>query len=119
MSSFLLKEKIEPVPNSRVLSDQLLSIRALLASAKTLELPLLRKAALRGYFHLNRMFFDPSKQFYSAEISGKGKFGRAANLGEVALALRMGEELSPFMSVETRTQWEKLSAPWLRALQEL
>lgn len=117
--TFQLGKTLERVPDTRLLETQALCIRALIASSKTLELPLLRTSALKGYYHLNRKFFDPATQFYASELTSEGKPGKAARLSEVALTLQAGEELSPYMHSDTRVQWEKLSAPWMRALQEL
>ncbi len=101
------------------LEDQVLAIRALLASAARLELPLFRWAALDAFYGLNKQFFDPNRQFYASEVESSGKPVRAARLLEIAMTLQAGEELSTYMPSETRQQWERLSAPWLRALQEL
>jgi len=101
------------------LEDHTLTIRALLASATRLELPLFRKAALDAFYNLNRSFFDPTKQFYAAELDEEGKPAKAATIQEISLTLLAGEELSAHMPSETRSQWERMSAPWIRAFQEL
>lgn len=118
-ASFQLKNTLVPEAGPQRLEDQALAIRALLASASRLELPLFRMAALDAFYNLNRSFFDSSRQFYASELNEAGKPGKPAPIKEVALTLLAGEELSAHMPGEARTQWEKLSAPWIRALQEL
>lgn len=117
--TFELGSGLQKVDTPLRLEDQVLPIRALLASASRLELPLFRWAALDAFYGMNKNFFDPARQFYASELGADGKPAKAARLLEIVMTLQAGEELSAFMPSETRQQWEKLSAPWLRALQEL
>jgi len=118
-TSFQLTNALVPEAGPFRLEEQVLSIRALLASATRLELPLFRIAALDAFYNLNRSFFDPERQFYASEVIEDGKPGKAAAIQEVALTLLAGQELAAHMPAEARSQWERLSAPWFRALQEL
>lgn len=117
--SYELGSALTKVDGPLRLEDQVLPIRALLASASRLELPLFRWAALDAFYGMNKSFFDPARQFYASELGGDGKPAKAARLLEIVQTLHAGEELSAYMPTETRQQWERLSMPWLRALQEL
>jgi len=118
-SLFSAKEKVEKLPDSKRLEDQALCIRALLASAKRLELPLYRWSALDIYYAMNRSLFDQNRQFYYAELGADGKSNKAAGIRDVVLALLAGQELAEFMPNDTREQWERLSSRWIRSLQDL
>lgn len=117
--TFELAPTLKRAGGPLLLEDQVLPIRALLASATRLELPLFRWAALDAFYGMNKTFFDPARQFYASEISADQKPARPARLLEIVMTLQAGEELSAYMPTETRQQWDKLAAPWLRALQEL
>jgi hypothetical protein len=99
------------------LDDQLLAIRALLASAKSLDLPIFRWAALDAYYFLNRKFWDKRAGFYSPAVVTAAEKPNKASLNQVTLALLTGNELAPYMNTESRAQWEKISDPWIKALE--
>lgn len=107
------------VSSQILLSDQALAIRALMASAKQLNLNLFSWAALDGFYFMNRKMWDKERQFYGKLYSPEGGWltGEAA-LPEIALMIRAGEDLSPLMKDESRRQWNRITQPWLRALEE-
>ena len=109
---------LEKLNRPRRLEDQALAIRALLASSKRLDLPLLRWAALDIYYGMNRNFFREARQFYSGEVFANGSELRGATANEIVLALLAGEELSETMPLDVRAQWNSLSKPWIRSLQD-
>lgn len=118
-AEFRVGRGMEKIAGARHLEDQALAIRALLASAKRLELPLFRWSALDIYYGMNKNFFDADRQFYGTELSADGKHSGTAGLGQVVQVLLAGEELTDFMPTEARAQWEQLAKPWLKALQNL
>ena len=103
------------------LEDQVLAIRAMTASAKSLYLPVFRWAALDAYYFLNKSMWDRKQQFYAPELPAPGKpvVSRQLNMKELALALSAIDELAPHMPTESRQQWEKIARPWVRALADL
>jgi len=111
-------EKKSVVPGNRLLADQALAIRALMASSRQLNLKLFSWAALDGYFFMNKMMWDESQQFYAPAVTPAGEKVGAATIFDVAPTLRAGEELSPFMSTEIRAQWDRISGLWARALED-
>jgi hypothetical protein len=111
-------EKKSVVPGDRLLADQALAIRALMASSRQLNLKLFSWAALDGYFFMNKTMWDESQQFYAPTVKPSGQKMGAASILDVAATLRAGEELSPFMSTSIRAQWEQIAGLWVRALQD-
>lgn len=106
-------------PGERTLTDQTLAIRALLASARQLDLKLFSWAALDGYYFMNRSMWDQERQFYVTHISPSGQKTGEASLLEIASTLRAGDELSSEMKAEGRRQWEQIAKPWVKAIEEL
>lgn len=110
--------KLNKIPGPITLEDQALAVRALLAGAHSLDLPIFRWAALDTYYAMNRRFWDRKAQFYTAGLLADGAKARNANLREVTSTLIAINELAPHMSSESRAQWEKISAHWTRALED-
>ncbi|MGZ6466425.1 MAG: hypothetical protein ACXWQJ_04015 [Bdellovibrionota bacterium] len=105
---------LSKVDGALSLEDQALAIRALNASARSLELPIFRWAALDTYYAMNKKFWDPNRQFYTASVGGRA---RALSLREVTLTLLAGNELAPHMKAASQAQWEKISGPWITAIE--
>lgn len=110
--------KLQRVDSPLSLEDHVLTIRALNASAKSLDLPIFRWAALDAYYYLNKKFWDRRTQFYSAALTANGANGRAVNLRELTLTLLSINELAPHMNMESRAQWDQISKKWMRALED-
>lgn len=102
----------------RLLTDQVLAIRALNVSADRLEMPLYSWAALDAYYFINRSLWDKQTQFYASAVDSGGNQIGSPNLLEIAAALRGIEELTPRMTGEVKGQWQRISKPWLRALED-
>lgn len=118
-SSFSLEKSLTKNSETILLADQVLAIRALNATAKRLNLPLFRWAALDGYYFLNRSMWDVKRQFYFSAYSPKGNSGLgAATPLEIIATLRGLEEFSEFLPVTSRQQWERIARPWIYALEE-
>ena len=109
---------LAPTTEPLRLEDQALAIRALLASARSLEIPVFRWAAVDTYYGLNRAFFDREAAFYATTIGPDARAAGRASLSEIALTLLAGEEVSPFLPPDARAQWQQISRPWLRALED-
>jgi hypothetical protein len=111
--------KLVPVKSPITLENQALVIRAIIASARTLGMSVFNPTALDAYFFMNEKLWDEKRQFYAVDLNEQGETGRAPNIVELAQALVAGSELAPLMGTESRHQWEKISMPWIHALQDL
>ncbi len=112
--SLHLGEKVVVESDARLLTDQALAIRALLATADQLGLSLFSWAALDGYYFMNQKLWREDTQFYASFLGEQGRAGRP-NALEMATTLRALEELSPFMPATSRSQWEAVAKPWIEA----
>lgn len=116
--SYTFDGKTMREPSPRSLADQVLAVRALVASARRLELATFSWAALDGYYFMNRSLWDKTQQFYATSLDGSGARSGSAGLAEISATIRGIEELSPYMPGDVRAQWEQVNKPWVRALED-
>ena len=116
---FTLEGKNLKPEGTRSLEDQVLAIRALTATAKSLELPPFLWSALDCYYFLNRNMWNSGTQFYSARVDEKGQRSGQPNVLEITATLRSLNELSDIMDMEVKEQWDRISKPWQEALESL
>jgi hypothetical protein len=117
-SSFQLGKSISRDSEFILLQDQVLAIRALNKTAKRLNLPLFRWAALDGFYFLNKKMWNVKSQFYSKSYSKKtGAIGNLSSMDLVA-TLQGLEESSEILPNSSKQQWNKVINPWILAIEE-
>jgi hypothetical protein len=119
-SVFHLDKNLAKESDTVLLVDQALAIRALNTTAKRLNLPIFRWAALDGFYFLNRKMWDSKRQFYSRAASEKtgAAFG-ITNALDMIEVIRNLEDSAEILPLSSRQQWEKVARPWVHALGDL
>ncbi len=92
---------------------QAYSIRALLAAYEITHIEAYLISAQEIYYSMNRQLFNQQSHFY---VNGDGKDLEVPEKVHTLLAL---QELKPFLPEASQLQLEKISAPWIKALQKL
>jgi hypothetical protein len=104
-------DKQEP----RRAADQAIAILALSRAGQVLDKTIYDATALDAYAFLNSKMFNPKTGFYNAAEDST----QLPAPDEMVTILLAGEALRARMSDTSRSQWDMLSAPWLKALEGL
>jgi hypothetical protein len=96
-------------------ADQALCILAMLKAGDVMGKDMFNWPALDAYAFMNKKLFNPSTGFYRALENTP----ELPSPDEIAIILQAGETLRSHMSDASRSQWDKLSTPWVKALEEL
>lgn len=115
----LVNGHLEKIPGPKLLEDQALTIRALMASASTLNLRVYNWAVLDTYFFMNRRMWNQDQQFYGTQLSEDGKVFGKARLPEISNTLKALKDVAPILDFGAKRQLERVSNPWIRALENL
>lgn len=99
----------------RTLRDQALAVMALTRVGEVLGKDLYTWAALDAFAFMNKTMWNKESGFYR---STEGKQD-TPSLDETTMALLAGERLRLKMNEKSRAQWDTISDPWLKALEEL
>lgn len=99
----------------RKASDQAECILALLKAGEVLGRELYVSSALDAYAFMNKSLFNMKTGFYNSDESSTD----LPTLDEIATILLAGETLRSHMSNKSQGQWDMISKPWLKALEEL
>lgn len=102
-----------PVDGRVTALDQALTVRALLAASRTLDIDLYRWEAVDLISAMNRDLFRKEKGFYA----GDGE--TAVKPPDLLEFLRAFEDVGPYLGDASRAQLTKLSRPWREALKTL
>ena len=100
---------------ARTLSDQAVTILALERASAVLGKDVYAWAAMDVFAFMNKTLWNPKTGFYRAQ-EGKDESPSLAVLTETLLA---GERLKSRLPEKGQTQWQLISQPWLRALEQL
>ena len=95
--------------------DQALAIIALTRAGKVLGKTIYDATALDAYSFMNTKLFNAKTGFYNVSEDT----AQMPTPDEMVTILLAGETLRARMSDTSRTQWDMLAAPWLKALEGL
>lgn len=89
------------------------AIRALLAAYEITQIEAYKNAALETYYSMNKSLYSGAEHFY---INGDGSKLTTPAKVHTLLAI---QELRPYLPMDSQKQLDKISAPWISALQKL
>lgn len=99
----------------RTLIDQALGVMALARVGDALDKDIYRWAAMDGLAFMNRAMWNPKLGFYRS-VEGTDN---PPSFDEVTAALLAGEKIRLLLPEASRTQWDRIAAPWYAAFETL